>query len=214
MNAKRLYLLLIGALALTLIGLAGATYGISQAMQKQSVDLAADKANVESLSNQQTGLAKAKQDVKRYASLEQITKAIVPQDKDQAQTVLELTKIANANNINLTAISFPSSNLGAASVSSGAATSSTSSSAAAAAKATTSLSQLTPVKGLAGVYNLQITIGNNTGNTVTFSQLESFLHDLENNRRTAAVGSLDIKPQAGKADSLVFTLVINTYIKP
>jgi hypothetical protein len=142
-------------------------------------------------------------DILKYAELEKITKSIVPQDKDQAQTVRELINIADANNVSLNTITFPSSTLGAGATG-----------AARAATATPNLSQLTPVKSIPGVYNLQIVIGNNASSYVTFNQLDAFLRGLENNRRTAAVSSLTITPQQDNPNRLVFSLIINTYIKP
>ncbi|HEY1063766.1 MAG TPA: hypothetical protein VGE30_00530 [Candidatus Saccharimonadales bacterium] len=197
MSAKRVHLLLWVALGVLLISLFIATYSVNNMLSSKSTQLASSKAEAEQLRNQQTGLVKSKQDVERYADLEKITNAIVPQDKDQARAVREITNIAANNRIQLTTVSFPSSTLGAQAIGNRA-----------------NLSQLTPVKNIAGVYNLQITVGNNANNTVSFSQLDGFLRDLENNRRTAAVSSLSIQPQANSANRLVFTLIINTYIKP
>lgn len=197
MSAKRVYLLLWVSLGALLVALLVATHGVSSMLSKKSDELASSKAEVNQLHSQQTSLAKSKEDIEKYAELETITKAIVPQDKDQAQAVREITSIAAANRVSLTTITFPSSTLGARSVGSKG-----------------DLSQLTPVKNIPGVYNLQITVGNNANATVTFSQLDAFLRGLENNRRTAAVSSLSIQPQSNSANRLVFTLVINTYIKP
>lgn len=193
MTSKRLYIMLWAIFGILLIGLLGTTLGVSKMLQSKSNQLADNRALASQLDSQQTGLIKSKRDIARYADLEKITKAIVPQDKDQAQAVREITNIADANNISLTTISFPSSTLGST-------------------KPT--LSQLTPVANIPGVYNLQITIGNNANNTVTFNQLDAFLRGLENNRRTAAVSSISIQPQPGSANRLTFTLIINTYIKP
>lgn len=202
MTAKRLYFVLLGALAIMLVGLAGAAYLLTGSLQAKSKTLANDRATIAQLNEQQAKLVKSKADIARYSSLEKITKSIVPQDKDQAQAVREITKIAAANDISLTTISFPSSSLGA------------SPTGVASGGSKTSLSQLQPVKNIPGVYNLQITVGNNANNTVTFNQLDAFLRGLENNRRTAAVSSLSIQPQANAPSQLIFTLIINTYIKP
>lgn len=208
MNAKRLYWLLLGSLVIIFGGLLGATYGVSHLLKTKSSELASNKALVRQLTSQQAGLAKSKGDIARYAELENITKAIVPQDKDQAQTVRELTNIASANDVSLTTITFPSSTLGAN------ATGGTARATTPAATAKPNLSQLTPVVGIPGVYNLQIVVGNNAANYVTFNQLDAFLRGLENNRRTAAVSSLTITPQQDNTNHLVFSLIINTYIKP
>lgn len=193
MTAKRVYIILWATFGLLLIGLLGTTYGVSRMLSIKSEELTASRALATQLDAQQAGLQRSKSDIARYADLEKITKAVVPQDKDQAQAVREITNIASANKISLTTISFPSSTLGSTKP---------------------NLSQLTPVANIPGVYNLQITIGNNPNNTVTFNQLDAFLRGLENNRRTAAVSSLSIQPQANSATRLTFTLIINTYIKP
>lgn len=200
------YIILLTILVIAVFGFVGGVYSLGRDFKNQSEVVAANKANVSELSSAQTGLSTAKKDVAQYSSLNSIAKAIVPQDKDQAETVRELTKIASQNSIKLTTISFPSSTLGSrvtTTTSSGTPTASS-----------TDLSQLTPVKGMSGVYNLQITISNNPKNTVTYNQLNAFLSDLENNRRTAAVSSINIVPNSKDPSRLVFTLVINTYIKP
>lgn len=196
MTAKRLFWLLAAVMALLLVGLAGSVYAMDKLVQSKSDELATSRGTIEQLTAQQTGLVKSKQDVQNYSDLEKITKAVVPQDKDQAQSVRELTNIAAANDITLNTITFPSSTLGSTTTTSN------------------NLSQLTPVKGIPGVYDLQITLANSDSSTVTFNQLSAFLEDLENNRRTAAVDSLSITPLKDNAKRLTFSLVINTYIKP
>lgn len=206
MSAKRLYIGLVACLCLTIVLLLGATRFIGKALNAEAAKLAASKSHVVSLSNQQAGLAGSKRDIAKYKNLERITSTIVPQDKDQAETVREITNIASANRVPLTTVTFPSSTLG-----NGAAAVNPS---AAAVGARPNLSQLAALPNIPGVYNLQITIGNNANNTVSFSQLNSFLAKLENNRRTAAVSSISIQPQASNPGQLVFTLIINTYLKP
>jgi len=211
MNAKRLFFVLVASLTIIVIGIGAGSYIMAGMFKTKSAELASTKGRVEQLNTQQNSIAKSKQDITTYAELEGITKKIVPQDKDQAEAVRQLTKIANASNVPLTTITFPSSSLGTK-VPGKATTPSAASSAAVAA--TPNLSQLTPVPNIPGVYNLQITLGNNSNNTVTFNQLNSFLQALENNRRTAAVASINIQPQQDNPNKLVFTLIINIYIKP
>lgn len=109
MTAKRLWLILVAACVLLGLALVGATHTFSKLFSSQSAELAQSRGLTEQLNQQQIGLAKSKKDVQAYAELEKIAQQIVPQDKDQAQTVRELINIASANNINLTSITFPSS---------------------------------------------------------------------------------------------------------
>ena len=196
MNAKRLFFVLLASLGLMLFGIGAATYAISNMLTSRSTQLASSKASVEQLSSQQNSIAKSKQDIAEYAELESIAKTIVPQDKDQAEAVRQIVKIASASGVTLTSITFPSSDLGNAKGGS------------------SNLSQLVPVENIAGVYDLQISLGNNASNPVTFNQLNNFLRGLENNRRTAIVGSINIQPQQDNPNQIVFTLIINTFIKP
>lgn len=209
MNAQRVFLLLIIILGVLIVGLGVSAYGISSLVKMKSDQLAVSKGENQQLSSEQAGLAKSKKEIVEYAQLEAITKTIVPQDKDQAEAVREITNIANTTDVTLTSITFPNSTLGTAPPT---ATGSTATTPAATPKSV--LTQLTPVPKIPGVYDLQITVTNNASNPVSFNQLDNFLKGLENNRRTAEVSSISIQPQANKPDQLVFSLILNDYIKP
>lgn len=212
MNSKRLYFLLIGVLVLALAGLVGGAYGINSLLTKQSRRLVSLKAQSQALTQEQTNLARAKRDIATYASLETIAKSVVPQDKDQAEAVREIVNIAAASKVTLGSITFPSSTLG------GSVAPTTTPSAAAktpaASTSKTSLSQLTAVPNIPGVYSLPITVTNSSDNPVTYTALYNFLARLENNRRTAQVSTLSIQPLAAAPGQLTFTITINEYIKP
>lgn len=202
MNAKRLYFSLVGAIVLLAAGLIGGAYGINSMLVNQSNKLATLKANINALDQQQTALAKDKQDIEKYSSLSQIAQSIVPQDKNQAEALQEINSIAVADHIALGSITFPQSDLKA------------NAKGTAPTGAQLKLSQLTPVKGIPGVYDLQITVAGDTNSPVTYNQFINFLTQLENNRRTAQVSSIAINPAASNNNLLTFTLIINEYIKP
>jgi len=102
-------------------------------------------------------------------------------------------KIAKDSGItHLTSVTFPSSTLGTT--------------------GSSTLTQLTAVKGMSGVYTLPITVAVNEESAVSYSQLISFLSGLEQNRRTAQVASLTLTPSE-KNSNIAFTIVINEYIK-
>lgn len=197
MTSKKLFISLSVALAVTITGTAGAAYAFGSLLQSKATELANAKAQVEQLTLQQANLTKSKADIEKYEELNAIAQAIVPQDKDQALAVRELTNIAARNRITLASVNFPASTIGGTG---------------SAKKA--DLSQLEKVKSIPGVYALSITITNSSSNPVTYTQFSKFLEDLENNRRTAAVSTISIQPQDGNANRLVFSLVINAYIKP
>lgn len=203
MSSKRVYYLMISAIVLLVVGLAGGAYELDKVLQKESKTLYDDKLQTEVLSRKQQSLAGAKADLTKYASLEQIAKSVVPQDKDQAEAVREIVKIASDNGVQLGSITFPSSTLGLRAVGS-----------APGAGKTQSLSQLKPVKNIPGVYNLEITIQSDSDKPVEYNKFLDFLRALEHNRRTAQVNSISLTPDPKRPAYLSFTLILNEYIKP
>jgi hypothetical protein len=197
MNAKQLYFGLLAIFVLMLGALIGVAYGANTILGSQAHKLSSQRATSESLSKQQTTLAKNKQDLVKYKDLNSIARTIVPQDKDQAEAVREIVNIAAQSGISkLSAITFPSSTLGAK------------------AGGTGNLTQLTPVKGINGVYDLKITITQDSSAQVPYNQFLTFLRGLEHNRRTAQVSSITVQPNQNDLSKVGFTLVIDEYIKP
>jgi hypothetical protein len=216
MTPKRLYFLLIGLIGLLLVGLLAGTYGTNSLLISQAGKLTNLKAKNLALSQEQLGLSKAKEEVKKYSSLEQITQAIVPEDKDQALTVREIVNLANQFGVNLASINFPESSLGntTAVSTTGVAPAGASSSESAANAKLNNLSQLTAVPKIPGVYELPITVAGDPNKPVTYSAFISFLTGLEHNRRTAQVSTISLAPSTTNPELLTFTLTLNEYIKP
>lgn len=199
MDNKKLSLILAGVASLLGIGLFASVFFANKLLSTKSVELSKLKAQSQVADELQISLRKNRADITKYADLNKIAKAVVPQDKNQAQTVSEIVKIANDSGITkLTSITFPASTLGGTG----------------AAKAQASLTQVTPVKGIASVYLLPITITQDSNNAVRYSQFITFLQKLENNRRTAQVSSISITPDGKNPNNISFTLIVNEYIKP
>ncbi len=199
MDNKKLSLILSGVASLLGIGLFASVFFANKLLSTKSVELSKLKAQSQVTDELQISLRKNRADIAKYTSLNKIAKTVVPQDKNQAQTVSEIVKIANDSGITkLTSITFPASTLGGTG----------------AAKAQASLTQVTPVKGIAGVYLLPITITQDSNNTVRYAQFITFLQKLENNRRTAQVSSISITPDGKNPNNISFTLIVNEYIKP
>lgn len=216
MTSKRLHLIFTGIIVLLFIGLLGGTYEANKLLVAKGNTLTALKAKSRALSQEQVNLAEAKKDIVKYTDLYSITKAIVPEDKSQAEAVREIVNLAAANNITLGSITFPASTLGSSGPSgTPSGTSAAPNSAALNTKnAANSLSQMTAVKGIPGVYELPITVQSDGNQPVRYAQLSGFLASLEQNRRTAQVTNIAIQPNEDDASLLDFTLVINEYIKP
>lgn len=213
MSSSKLHTVLIGLIAAMFVGLIGGAYQINSMVSQESNKLATLKAKSQALENQDIALRKAQLDIKKYADLEKITATIVPKDKNQAEAVRQIVRLAAANKITIESISFPASTLGNKSPAS-TSTAADNPVATPGAAASTNLTQLEPVKNISGVYQLTITVNSSTENPVPYQSLSNFLKDLENNRRTALVSSLSIKPDDEKPNLLSFSLNINSYIKP
>lgn len=206
MNSKRVYYIMIGLISLLFIGLMAGAYGVNSLLQSRSNDLTNLKLKDQVLANQQVDLAKAKQDVAKYSPLNQIAQAIVPQDKDQAEAVLEITNLAKQSGIGrLDSITFPASTLGG---------SSTGTKPAPANAKVNSLTQLTRVAGVPGVYEMQITIAQTNDDAVPYDKFMTFLSKLEQNRRTAQVTSINVQPNSQNLNLVSFNLIVNVFIKP
>lgn len=201
-NSKLVNRLLMVLVFILVVGIAYGTRGVVNLLGEQTNNLVNLRAKNKALLSEQSSLKVDIADVAKYGSLEQIAKSIVPQDKDQAQTVREIVDLANQNNIPLTSINFPLSSLGSLPATQ-------------AGSSPISLSQLTPVKNIGGVYTLPITVDYSpSASGIPYSQFYSFLQGLENNRRTSQVTSLTIQPVPKSNGLITFTLTINEYIKP
>jgi hypothetical protein len=193
MGAKRLYLLLRIGLGLAIILLLLSAYAANQLLKGQSEAVRETRLKNIVLEEKQRQLAKSKADIQKYQGLADIAKNIVPQDKDQAQTVREIVSIAEANGIKLGGITFPASSLG---------------------DKKSPLSQLKAEKGLPGVYALEITVQSDSSSPARFADFLTFLDALEHNRRTALVTGIAIQPDVADPSRLAFTLTLKEYIKP
>lgn len=211
MTSKRVYLLMLGLIVVLVLAVFGSAYGIQSLLSSKSQQLVALKAQVAGLQNQQKTLVQAKKDVATYTPLYNISKVVVPENKDQAETVRQIVKLAGANGIKIGSITFPNSTLG------GTGTGSAVTPKAAGVTGATgnpALSQLIAVPNIPGVYVLQISIISDTNAPVSYPQLISFLQALEQNRLTAQVSSVTITPAPNSLGKFTFILNVNSYIKP
>lgn len=199
MDGKKLFRILTAALAAAAAALLVSVYGANKLLTARSGDLVDLKAKSAATKQQEADLGKAKQDIVKYGELNEIARSVVPQDKDQVKTVSEIASLAAQSGIpRLSSVTFPPSTLGGTKQ----------------VKTPHGLTQVTPVKGMAGVYVLQITITQGDKDAVPYNDFLTFLSKLERNRRTAQVSSITVQPNAEQPDKVSFTLVIDEYIKP
>lgn len=194
--------------------------GLSQLSTKsqQLVDLKLQSKTVE---NQLASLAAAKKQVQKYSYFNDVVKTVLPNDKDQAQAVLDISQMAADSGIALQNITFPASNLGirGSTTTSVPGTSTSSSSSSAKTGTAAPLSQAKAVPGIKGLYSLQLVISPQAGNQVdpakatTYAKFLDFLNRIERDRRTAQINGVEIQPQAN-SNTMGFTLTLNIFIKP
>lgn len=209
MTSKKLYYILVTLVVVLAASLIGGAYGANSILASQSQDLLQARSKSTALEQQQIELSTARSSITKYKAVGDIARSVVPQDKDQAQTVREIVKIASESGISLGAITFPTSTLGT-----GAAAPTPGAPAPAPTPANTTLSQLKPAVGLTGVYTLQITVQSNEAAPTKYDKFVEFMAGLEKNRRTALVSSIILQPDAKDPSSVSFTLTIDEYIKP
>lgn len=202
MTSKKLFYLLLSTVTILGLAIFGSAYAANAVLTNKTAALSKLKARGQVLDDLQFALIRNKSDIKEYSELNEIAKAIVPQDKDQTQTVREIVKIAEESGIaRLTSVTFPASTLGTVGGS-------------ASASATGGITQVTAITGMSGVYILPITVTNSQNDQVTYTRFMTFLAGLENNRRTAQVSSITITPDSKNPSVVSFSLVVNEYIKP
>lgn len=199
-GAKRLHTILLGIIALCFVALLLSVYMVNMLLVGQSKRIAKAKLDTLVLEERQSQLSKAKADITKYKELSEIAKSIVPQDKDQAQTVREIVKIAESTGVRLGNVNFPTSALGGTKPGVGG--------------GNAALSQLKAAKGISGVYALDITVGSDNGAPSSYDNFIRFLDALEHNRRTALVTSITLQPNTTDPNLLSFTLNLTEFIKP
>ncbi|HET9850158.1 MAG TPA: hypothetical protein VFP35_00815 [Candidatus Saccharimonadales bacterium] len=203
MDSKRFQLILLAGLsACVLVFIILAVGGLSKLSAKGS-DVSALKQKTQAADAQLSNLEIAKKQIAKYSYFKTVASTVIPNDKDQAQAVLDIFQMADQAGISLQTVNFPTSNLGLK-------TSSIS-----------ALSQALPVKGIPGLYSVQLIITPETGSQVpsakqvTYQKLINFLQDIENNRRTAQIAGLVLQPVANAPGNQInFTLTLNIFIKP
>ncbi len=183
-------------------------------LSKKSQELVDVKLKTKTLDSQLTALEAAKKQIAKYGYFNDVAKTVIPNDKDQAQAVLDITQQANKSGISIASINFPTSTLGGRTTSASA-TSSTSS--------LNAISQAIPVTGIKGLYSLQLTVVPLTGpnvtldKRVTYPKFLNFLKRIEHDRRTAQITQISIQPmsdKSGPTGEISFSLIINIFIRP
>lgn len=218
MNGKQLKLLLPGLLGISLVVFVLILFSGLSMLEEKSKKLSTLKLQSRVANDQLASLAAAKKDVAQYAYFKTVAKTVLPNDKDQAQAVLDIFQLASESGISIQSITFPTSTLGLAIPTTGQAAAS-----AVGAPSSSVLSQAKPVAGINGLYSIELAIAPESGDKVppdkqvTYPKMLDFLNRLEHNRRTAQITQVRIQPQgtnAAPSPYINFSLSVNIFIKP
>jgi hypothetical protein len=212
MNSKKMFYVMIFMLLLSIASVGGITYTGNKFMTEQSKKLSELKIESKIIEQQAASLRKANTDIQQYSELNNIAKQIVPQDKDQARSVREIYEIAKEQNIKISSITFPSSDLGSTQKNKQPATSATP--AAPSPQSTSKITQAEAVPDIPGVFKIQTNVVIDSKSPVSYSQMIAFLERLENNRRTAQVSNITIQPNSLDRSIISFSLSLLMYTKP
>lgn len=213
LTVKRFFFVMCGFVALLVILAVAMVVLGNNILAKKTSRLTELKLENRVLEEQKLSVTQAQKDIEKYAELERIAKQIVPQDKDQAKAVRELITLAAQSGIGIANVTFPTSSLGQAQQAAPKAEAGDDSSSQSSKPAAPPVTQVKPVEGINGVYQLEITV-QSTADVATFPKLVDFLKRLESNRRTSQVSSITITPNAANRTLLSFNMIINVYIKP
>lgn len=186
--------------------------GLSMLTSK-SHSLADARLQSKIVEDQQASLTQAKAEINKYSYFKEVAKSVIPTDKDQAQAVVDIFKIADQSGISLQNLTFPASTLGVG----GSGASSGTSSSVPASKSI--LSQAKPVTGISGLYGIEVIIapendkGTPANKLPTYDKMLDFLRRIERNRRTAQITNIKVEPTQG-SPYVNFSLNLNIFIKP
>jgi type II secretory pathway pseudopilin PulG len=217
LDNKRLRFVLLGLVGVAIVLFIIILIGGLSLLSAKSNQVVNQKLESEKLEAQLSSLGVAKYEVDKYSYFTDVAKTVIPNDKDQAQAVLDIFKMADESGISIQNVTFPDSNLGAPGSTSSGGTS------ASGASAKTALSQAKAVDGIPGLYSVELTITPESSpelpvsKQITYGKLIDFLQKLENNRRTAQITSVIVQPQGnedGPSPYINFTLKVNIFIKP
>lgn len=213
MSNQKLRLVLLALLSFMAVTFLATALFSKDLLNQKSQTMVGLKLETKNLETQLSSLSQSKKTVEQYAYFNDVAKTVLPNDKDQAQAVIDIFEMAKQSGLSLSSITFPSSNL----------SNKTGAADAKSADPKALISQAKPVEGIAGLYGVELIITPQIGTGVTadklptYGKLLDFLNRIERNRRTAQITQVNIQPTAtenGRSQFINFTLTINIFIKP
>lgn len=206
---KKIYYLMISLIFITILLIFSSIYLGRQLLLKSQSSLVEAKLYNYTQEKTEEIFRKNQKLLNENADIAQILSNIVPSEKDQARAVRELNAIAEANNLNVVSVSFPRSDLLTPAKTTETKTDQSSNDKA--LDQSKSISQAKPIKGMNGVYSIELTteISSKDGQRIPTDQILSLLQNIENNRRNMRIGSINI---SSNGETINLKLMI--FIKP
>lgn len=215
-----LSLIFVMALGLSIFILRYASNWLTQSSQ----ELISLRSEVAELNSKQVDLDKAKKALSDNATELDTLSRVLPDDKDQARVIQEITALADQANITIDSVGFPSSTLGATVAPKPAVTTETTTStqpattsAEPAPAPVKSVSQATPVKEIPGVQSIELSIGTISSKDtsikgVRYEEMMKLIKLIERNRRTLQIRSIGIGQNAVTSGEPTYNLSLSLVI--
>lgn len=215
-----LSLIFVMALGLSIFILRYASNWLTQSSQ----ELISLRSEVAELNSKQADLDKAKKALSDNATELDTLSRVLPDDKDQARVIQEITALADQANITIDSVGFPSSTLGAVVAPKPAATAEATTtsqpattSAEPAPAPVKSVSQATPVKEIPGVQSIELSIGTISSKDtsikgVRYEEMMKLIKLIERNRRTLQIRSIGIGQNAVTSGEPTYNLSLSLVI--
>lgn len=214
MTQKRLFIILAILCFVTFIGIGGLYYFGDMMLRKQTKTLLDKKIDIAALEEEEKSLAQAKKDIEKYKNINEISKAIVPQDKDQAKTVRDILSNAAKSQTPVQSIVFNASTLGQKTPTTTGQNGTSGTATTTPTKTPPPITQVKPVDGIPGVYSMEITLSNTKETATNYASIINFLRNLENSRRTAHIANITLTPDKQNPNIITYAITLKVYIKP
>lgn len=214
MTTKKAHYGLLGLLVLVIVAIGLAMYFSRVFLKSNSDSLVNAKLELYKIDETEYIYRKNQAILQENQETADILASVLPQEKDQAKAVREITQIASDNGLSVKAIRFPGSDLVITNKPVAAQTQGSTTTPQATPSGPT-ISQAKPVNGLNNVLGIAVEIeltSARSGAQISTDQVLSFLQQIENNRRNIRVTSINFGSSVDEGKTLKIDTLL--FIKP
>lgn len=214
MTTKKAHYGLLGLLVLVIVAIGLAMYFSRVFLKSNSDSLVNAKLELYKIDETEYIYRKNQAILQENQETADILASVLPQEKDQAKAVREITQIASDNGLSVKAIRFPGSDLVITNKPVAAQTQGSTTTPQATPSGPT-ISQAKPVNGLNNVLGIAVEVeltSARSGAQISTDQVLSFLQQIENNRRNIRVTSINFGSSVDEGKTLKIDTLL--FIKP